>query len=111
MASGFTGILAVGFSELRNHGVGPAWWGQHYGPTKANPNIEPGILPGIAGWRWIFILQGILTILVGLPAYFLIVNFPEDSTKAWGPRFLNEDETAFVVARIQRDRQDVVPEP
>jgi hypothetical protein len=57
MASAFSGILAYGFSQLKNHGDGPVWWGQHYGPTEANPDIEPGILPGIAGWRWIFILQ------------------------------------------------------
>lgn len=57
MASAFSGILAYGFSQLKNRGEGPVWWGQHYYPTEENPDIVPGILPGIAGWRWIFILQ------------------------------------------------------
>ena len=51
MASAFAGILAYGFSQLKNHGSGPAWWGQHYGPTKADPTAPSGILPGLAGWR------------------------------------------------------------
>lgn len=57
MASAFSGILAYGFSQLKNHGSGPAWWGQHYGPTKAAPDTPIGQFGGIAGWRWIFILQ------------------------------------------------------
>lgn len=39
----------------------------------------------------------------------VIVDFPEDSPKSW--RFLNEKEAAFVVARIEHDRADVIPEP
>lgn len=53
MASAFAGILAYGFSQLKNHGSGPKWWGQHYGPTEEDPTAPSGILPGIAGWRWV----------------------------------------------------------
>ena len=53
MASAFAGILAFGFSQLKNHGSLPAQYGQHYGPTVENPKAPSGILPGIAGWRWI----------------------------------------------------------
>lgn len=53
MASAFAGILAYGFSQLKNHGSGPKWWGQHYGPTLEDPTAPSGILPGIAGWRWV----------------------------------------------------------
>ena len=111
MASAFAGILAYGFSQLKNHGSGPEWWGQHYGPTKAHPKIKPGILPGIAGWRWIFILQGVLTCVLGLGAYFLIVDFPEKASKTGlGFKFLNQKEVDFVVARIEKDRHDAIPE-
>ncbi len=111
MASAFAGILAYGFSQLKNHGSGPAWWGQHYGPTKLNPDIVPGILPGIAGWRWIFILQGVLTTFVGFAGYFLIVDFPEKAAKSFGLPFLNQKEVDFIVARIENDRHDAIPEP
>jgi MFS family permease len=110
MASAFSGILAYGFSQLKNHGDGPAWWGQHYGPTKLNPDIVPGILPGIAGWRWIFILQGVVTCVVALVSLMFIVDFPELATKTWGFKFLNDKEVAFIVARIEKDRHDVLPE-
>ncbi|KAJ9617094.1 hypothetical protein H2200_000815 [Cladophialophora chaetospira] len=110
MASAFAGILAYGFSQLKNHGSGPAWWGQHYGPTKANPDIVPGILPGIAGWRWIFILQGVLTCVIGMLGYVLIVDFPEKAAHAVGFKFLNQREVDFIVARIEKDRHDAIPE-
>lgn len=110
MASAFSGILAYGFSQLKNHGHGPVWWGQHYGPTKANPTAPSGIMPGIAGWRWIFILQGVLTCLMALGSYALIVDFPELSVNTFGLKFLNQKEADFIVARIEKDRHDVAVE-
>jgi len=110
MASAFSGILAYGFSQLKNHGSGPVWWGQHYGPTKANPTAPSGILPGIAGWRWIFILQGVLTCILALGSYMLIVDFPELSVNTFGLKFLNQKEADFIVARIEKDRHDVAVE-
>ncbi|KIW57782.1 hypothetical protein PV05_02342 [Exophiala xenobiotica] len=110
MASAFSGILAYGFSQLKNHGSGPEWWGQHYGPTKANPDAPSGILPGIAGWRWIFILQGVVTCVMAIVSFLFIVDFPELSTRSFGLKFLNEEEAAFVVARIEKDRHDAIPE-
>lgn len=110
MASAFSGIVAYGFSQLKNHGSGPVWWGQHYGPTKADPDAPSGILPGIAGWRWIFILQGTLTCLMAIVSFALIVDFPELATKTFGLKFLNQKEVDFVVARIEKDRHDAIPE-
>lgn len=110
MASAFSGILAYGFSQLKGHGSGPDWWGAHYGPTKANPTAPSGYLPGIAGWRWIFILQGVITVVLALFSYLLIVDFPELSTHSFGLKFLNQKEADFVVARIEKDRHDAIPE-
>jgi ABC-type phosphate transport system permease subunit len=109
--SAFSGILGYGISQLKNHGSGPSWWGQHYGPTEANPDIEPGVLPGIAGWRWIFILYGTLTATIGLVAYVLLVDFPENATRTFLLPFLKANEVDFVVARLEKDRRDVVAEP
>ncbi|KAJ9624448.1 hypothetical protein H2203_005183 [Taxawa tesnikishii (nom. ined.)] len=109
MASAFAGILAYGLSQMAGLGSGDGL-GAHYGPTKANPTAPKGIRPGLAGWRWIFIMQGLITCLIGLAAYVLIVDFPELSTRSFGLKFLNEEEAAFVVAKIEKDRHDAIPE-
>lgn len=53
-------------------------------------------------------MEGILTCLLAIGAWFIIVDFPEDSPKSWN--FLNESEAAWVVQRIENDRSDTLPE-
>lgn len=111
MSSAFTGILAYGFMQMNGLGdLGPTY-GHHNKPTKANP--RPGIQEGISGWRWIFIMQGILTVVIGFIGALFIVDFPEkaaNKSSALAVKFLNEKEVAFVVARIEKDRHDAIPE-
>ncbi|GLB14927.1 hypothetical protein AtubIFM61612_004732 [Aspergillus tubingensis] len=83
-ASGFGGILAYGLMQM--DGLG-----------------------GKSGWRWIFIIEGILTCVMGIGSYAILVDFPEQSPKSW--HFLNESEAAYVVATIENDRSDVYMEP
>ncbi|KAF9890562.1 hypothetical protein FE257_005693 [Aspergillus nanangensis] len=65
-------------------------------------------IQGIRGWRWIFIIEGVITGCVALLTYFLIVEFPDKSHKSW--RFLSENEAAFIIRRLNRDRGDAMPE-
>ncbi|KAL9066662.1 MAG: hypothetical protein Q9161_007421 [Pseudevernia consocians] len=53
---------------------------------------------GYHAWRWIFILEGILTCVIALAAYFVVPDFPEHS--AW----LSEDELALIEARQATER-------
>ena len=46
-----------------------------------------------SSWRWIFILEGIATILIGIGAFFAVPDFPEDSP------WLSSDEKALLAAR------------
>ncbi|GAA5885824.1 hypothetical protein JCM6882_007574 [Rhodosporidiobolus microsporus] len=73
LAGAFGGLLAYGLSQM--DGIG-----------------------GKAGWAWIFIIEGIITVLVGCVAPFLIHDFPEDA------KFLSERERAFVVRRLREDQ-------
>ncbi|KAL7947804.1 major facilitator superfamily domain-containing protein [Trichoderma barbatum] len=74
IAGAFSGLLAFGISKM--DGVG-----------------------GYEGWRWIFILEGIATVLVAGLAAFFLHDFPETA------KFLTEEERAFVVHRLKYQGQ------
>ncbi|KAL1411934.1 hypothetical protein Q8F55_002923 [Vanrija albida] len=57
---------------------------------------------GKSGWRWIFIMYGIITVAVGVVAVLFLVDFPDRAT------FLNEEQKDFIHTRINRDRGDAV---
>jgi len=63
---------------------------------------------GLAGWRWIFIIEGIMTCFIAIIGYIFIVNFPDDAHKNW--RFLSPREIKYVLARVNADRADAVTE-
>ena len=52
---------------------------------------------GYNSWRWVFILEGIVTIIIGIAAYFLVADFPADA------RWLSPEEREFVLARTATD--------
>ncbi|OJJ04038.1 hypothetical protein ASPVEDRAFT_171768 [Aspergillus versicolor CBS 583.65] len=61
-------------------------------------------IQGHAGWRWIFIIEGILTIAIGLLGFILIVDFPEDARRTrW---FLTNAEIDIMIDRVDKDRGD-----
>ncbi|KXJ95204.1 permease of the major facilitator superfamily [Microdochium bolleyi] len=64
---------------------------------------------GIAGWRYMFLVQGLISMAIGLLTYFWIVDFPEHAHKSFC--FLTPAEQALAVRRINADRRDVEPEP
>lgn len=72
MAGAFAGLLAVGLSKM--DGLG---------------NYE--------GWRWILIIEGLLTVLVALLAFFLVLDYPATCS------FLTDSEKAFLLRRLEVD--------
>ncbi|KAH8673322.1 putative MFS transporter [Xylariales sp. PMI_506] len=64
---------------------------------------------GIAGWRYMFLVQGLISMVIGLATYWWIVDFPDQAHRT--PWFLSPEEQRLAVARIQRDRKDVEPDP
>lgn len=84
VASAFSGILAYGLMQMNG-------------------------LAGLTGWRWIFIIEGIITCLIAVAAYWLLVDFPDSTRKLWN--FLSDQERLWVVKRINADRGDAKPPP
>ena len=59
-------------------------------------------MEGIGGkpaWAWIFILEGLATVLAGAASFWIIQDFPDTA------KFLSEAERTFVIRRLQGDDQ------
>ncbi|KAK4038879.1 major facilitator superfamily domain-containing protein [Parachaetomium inaequale] len=72
LAGSFGGILAYGIGHM----AGVVWEN---------------------GWRWIFILEGIATVVVAVAAYWFIHNYPETA------EFLSDKERSFIRSRLSSD--------
>ncbi|RYP59080.1 hypothetical protein DL771_011002 [Monosporascus sp. 5C6A] len=66
-------------------------------------------LAGLRGWRWIFIIEGIISCIVALISCIFLVGFPEEADKSW--KFLSPPERDFILRRVNRDRGDAITEP
>ncbi|KAG9255301.1 nicotinamide mononucleotide permease [Emericellopsis atlantica] len=53
---------------------------------------------GLPGRRWLFILEGVASIVAAIVIYFLMPDYPSNSK-----RFLNEDESALACTRLAVD--------
>lgn len=98
LAGAFGGLLARGISEMKGKGGRP-------------------------GWAWIFILEGLVTIVVALMAKFVIHDNPEtwvvefyfhkcfySDVLTLSAKFLTEDERREVRARLKKDRSALADE-
>ncbi|CAK7566158.1 MAG: hypothetical protein SEPTF4163_004094 [Sporothrix epigloea] len=54
---------------------------------------------GFAGWAWIFVIEGSLTILLGIISFFVMHDFPDQA------RFLSPDDRTRVIRRLMLDQQ------
>ncbi|PCH43295.1 MFS general substrate transporter [Wolfiporia cocos MD-104 SS10] len=72
VAGAFGGIFAFGIEKM--NGIG-----------------------GLAGWSWIFLLEGLLTSLIAIISYFFMHDYPETAT------FLTETEREWLVETIRKD--------
>lgn len=66
-------------------------------------------IAGLNGWRWIFIIEGLLTVLIGIAGYWLLVDFPDSQRATW--KFLGQKERDWICARVHADRGDVQTPP
>ncbi|KIM39087.1 hypothetical protein M413DRAFT_29655 [Hebeloma cylindrosporum] len=75
----FSSILAFGFTQLAGRA-------------------------GLDGWQWIFLIEGALTIALGILTWFFIPDFPDKS------KFLNEEQRKMILDRVEADRGDSIPD-
>ncbi|KAF9041475.1 major facilitator superfamily domain-containing protein [Panaeolus papilionaceus] len=72
ISGAFSGLLAFGIIHMK--GIG-----------------------GRPGWAWIFILEGLFTVLFGALSFFILPGSPATA------RFFNEKEKAYVMAKLKED--------
>lgn len=72
MAGAFAGLLAVGLAKM--DGVGD-----------------------LEGFRWIFIIEGLLTVVVAIAAFFIVLDTPQSA------KFLTAEEKASLLYRLEVD--------
>jgi MFS family permease len=72
LAGAFGGLLATGLGQMNG-------------------------LRGYSGWRWIFIIEGVLTCVVSLFWFFVIPDFPEDV------KWLSDEERVYLNAKLTED--------
>jgi len=54
-------------------------------------------LRGLRAWRWLFIIEGCITVAIAFIALFILPNFPRTTT------WLTEEERALAVWRLEED--------
>ncbi|KAI0692598.1 MFS general substrate transporter [Cerioporus squamosus] len=75
-AGAFSGLLAYGISFMSGTG-------------------------GLLGWSWIFIIEGLFTVAIGMIAYFVLPDLPRTA------HFLTPEERAYVIHRKKYDNSSV----
>ena len=54
---------------------------------------------GKKGWAWIFILEGLVTVLVGIASFWMVYDFPDEA------HFLSDADRQRVIRRLKADQQ------
>ncbi|KAF2683718.1 pantothenate transporter liz1 [Lentithecium fluviatile CBS 122367] len=52
---------------------------------------------GLRAWRWVFIIEGVITVIIAVGAFFVLPNFPR--TTSW----LTDEERQLAVYRLKED--------
>ncbi|KAI1250558.1 hypothetical protein MGN70_007615 [Eutypa lata] len=52
---------------------------------------------GYGAWQWLFIIEGVITVVVAFAAYFILPDFPRTTT------WLTEEEKALAIWRLEED--------
>ncbi|KAJ8663999.1 hypothetical protein O0I10_000275 [Lichtheimia ornata] len=57
---------------------------------------------GMRGWKWLFIIEGLIGVVIGLMGFFLIPDYPHNT------RFIKDDERRVAIKRLERQGKKVI---
>ncbi|KAL2862688.1 major facilitator superfamily domain-containing protein [Aspergillus lucknowensis] len=56
---------------------------------------------GYAGWRWLFLIEGLFTFLIGVASFFLVPQSPAKTETRWNPKgYFTEKEEKIIVNSV-----------
>ena len=61
--------------------------------------LEMGGMMGLPGWKWLFLITGFPSVLMGIITLFFLTDNPDDA------KWLSADEKAWLKAEVKKDRQ------
>ncbi|KAF5611937.1 high-affinity nicotinic acid transporter [Fusarium subglutinans] len=88
--------MAIFFSAATAAGV--------FGGFLARGIMEMRGLAGLAGWQWIFIIEGLLTVAVALASFKLMADYPDRA------KFITNVERKHIQERLMLDRSGLAEE-
>jgi MFS family permease len=69
-----------------------------FGGLFARGIMEMDGLGGLDGWAWIFMIEGLITFVFAIMAFFVMHDYPDTA------KFLNDSERKEVLRRLEEDR-------
>lgn len=64
--------------------------------------LETEFNVGLKNWQWMFLVQGAITVVVGIVGYFILVSHPKDA------KWLNDQEKKLLTQALAADQQQAV---
>lgn len=71
-----------------------------FGSPLSGALLELNGANGLAGWKWMFVIEGLLTSAVGIGSYFLLDDSPRDA------RWLSDHDCAVLLVTLAEDEHN-----
>ncbi|GAA5819982.1 hypothetical protein JCM11251_005434 [Rhodosporidiobolus azoricus] len=69
--------------------------------------LEMRGIGGYAGWRWMFLVEGLFTLTIGIASFFLLCPSPSQTKAKWRPNgYFTDREVKIIVNRVLRDEPE-----
>jgi len=75
-----------------------------FGGLLARAVMEIDKVGGLRSWQWIFVLEGLATLIIGGTAFFAMYDYADSA------KFLNKEEKEEVARRLDADRNSLADE-
>ncbi|BGP48339.1 hypothetical protein JCM10450v2_004211 [Rhodotorula kratochvilovae] len=85
------------------------FWSINYIADMATAFLAVGLLKmrgigGYAGWKWMFLIEGLFTLVIGVASFFMLAPGPAQTKAKWRPNgYFNDREVKIIVNKVVRD--------